>query len=220
MIIDRLTRAMVSGELKPGDKLPTDTELAETIGVGRNSVREAIKIMDAFGILRIRRGDGIYVASEYHDGIVDPLLYGIIINSNEQKSLEQFRLGYLQSILIYGLSYFSETDIQYLKKVISSMKEDEKAGGELLNQKMYEATLEIEKYILKICNNRIMAYLDEIIIKLSKYSDVQKINNIIGKNQIDHLIRRYEEVVALIEENNKIGIIQFFDELQSERKHG
>ena len=43
--IDFLTDAMMKQQLKPGDKIPTETELAETLGIARNSVREAIKML-------------------------------------------------------------------------------------------------------------------------------------------------------------------------------
>ena len=42
-VVDSITKAIISGELKPGDKIPTEMELAESFGVGRNSIREAIK---------------------------------------------------------------------------------------------------------------------------------------------------------------------------------
>ena len=43
-VIDSLTDAMINRHLRPGDKIPTESELAESLGVGRNSIREAIKI--------------------------------------------------------------------------------------------------------------------------------------------------------------------------------
>lgn len=48
-VIRCLTEAMVNKELRPGDKLPTELELAESMGVGRNSVREALKILTYLG---------------------------------------------------------------------------------------------------------------------------------------------------------------------------
>ena len=53
-VIDRLTEAIVSGELKPGDRIPTEMELAEQMGVARNSIREAVKILVYIGVLEIR----------------------------------------------------------------------------------------------------------------------------------------------------------------------
>ena len=45
-VVDQITNAIINGELLPGDKLPTEPELCETFNVGRNSVREAIKILE------------------------------------------------------------------------------------------------------------------------------------------------------------------------------
>lgn len=44
-VIDNLTEAMLNRQLRPGDKIPTEAELAESMGVGRNSIREAVKIL-------------------------------------------------------------------------------------------------------------------------------------------------------------------------------
>ena len=40
-IVDNITNAIINGELNPGDKIPTEAELSESMGAGRNSVREA-----------------------------------------------------------------------------------------------------------------------------------------------------------------------------------
>ena len=58
-VIDRLTDAMLHKELRPGDKIPTEMELSESFGIGRNSVREAIKILVSYGVLEIRRPEGL-----------------------------------------------------------------------------------------------------------------------------------------------------------------
>ena len=48
-IVDSIVNAIIEGELKPGDKIPTETELCNSMNVGRNSVREAIKILKNSG---------------------------------------------------------------------------------------------------------------------------------------------------------------------------
>lgn len=57
-VVDSITKAIINGELRPGDKIPTEMELADSFGVGRNSIREAIKILVYYGILEIRRAEG------------------------------------------------------------------------------------------------------------------------------------------------------------------
>ena len=50
-IIDKIISAIIAGELAPGDQLPTEIELCRDLGVGRNSVREAIKKLEAYGVV-------------------------------------------------------------------------------------------------------------------------------------------------------------------------
>jgi GntR family transcriptional repressor for pyruvate dehydrogenase complex len=57
-------KAMIrSGELRPGDRLPPEKELSETLGLSRSSLREAVKALEVIRVLDVRRGDGTYVTS-------------------------------------------------------------------------------------------------------------------------------------------------------------
>ena len=61
-VIARISDAIVSGELTPGDRLPPERELAGQFGVSRTVVRDAIKTLSGRGILRVKRGAGNFVA--------------------------------------------------------------------------------------------------------------------------------------------------------------
>ena len=61
IVIDRITGAIIDGELKPGDQIPTEPELSSLFNVGRNTVREAIRILVAYGVLEIRRAEGTFI---------------------------------------------------------------------------------------------------------------------------------------------------------------
>jgi GntR family transcriptional repressor for pyruvate dehydrogenase complex len=57
-IILQIEEAIHSGALRPGDKLPSERELAETFGVSRASVREALRVLERFGVLAAKVGNG------------------------------------------------------------------------------------------------------------------------------------------------------------------
>lgn len=61
--ISAIKQMVVDGTLRPGDRLPTEKELAETIGVSRNSLREAVKALSVIRVLDVRQGDGTYVTA-------------------------------------------------------------------------------------------------------------------------------------------------------------
>ena len=62
-INSQISDAIISGELKPGDRLPPERELADQFGVSRTVVRDAIKMLSGRGVLQVRRGAGIFVAT-------------------------------------------------------------------------------------------------------------------------------------------------------------
>jgi DNA-binding FadR family transcriptional regulator len=61
--------------LTAGDPLPTEFELMEELGIGRNSVREALKVLQAVGIVDIRHGFGMFVGRMSLNGLVDELAF-------------------------------------------------------------------------------------------------------------------------------------------------
>ncbi|MFR9727041.1 FadR/GntR family transcriptional regulator [Streptomyces sp. MS19] len=61
--IEAIKQMIVSGELSPGDRLPREPDLAERLGLSRNSLREAVRALSLIHVLDVRRGDGTYVTS-------------------------------------------------------------------------------------------------------------------------------------------------------------
>src|SRR5215211_6643340 len=70
VIAERLTEAIRDGTLQPGDRLPTEAELAREFQVGRTSVREGLQKLRAHGLIESRQGLGAFVTSR---PISDPL---------------------------------------------------------------------------------------------------------------------------------------------------
>lgn len=90
-IIQNISANIVKGHLQPGQRIPTEPMLTQSMGVGRNSLREAIKILVAMGVLEIRRADGTYVAADFSPRMLDPLVYGVILGSGNAFDLMDLR---------------------------------------------------------------------------------------------------------------------------------
>ncbi|WP_335938572.1 FadR/GntR family transcriptional regulator [Streptomyces sp. PTD5-9] len=61
--IEKIKEMIVTGALRPGDRLPRENELAAELGLSRNSLREAVRALSLIRILDVRQGDGTYVTS-------------------------------------------------------------------------------------------------------------------------------------------------------------
>ena len=109
ILVERVTDGILSGSLRPGDKLPTEEEFAKRVGVSRNSVREAVKILEAFGLVEIRRADGTYIADQFRGEIIQPLICGMALSTHNHKDVAEFKVR-IQELIA--------------KKIIDSGRED------------------------------------------------------------------------------------------------
>ncbi|MFD7321356.1 FadR/GntR family transcriptional regulator [Streptomyces sp. NPDC059875] len=62
-VVEQLRDQLAEGEWEVGDRIPTEHELAEQLGVGRNTVREAVRVLVHAGLLESRQGNGTFVRS-------------------------------------------------------------------------------------------------------------------------------------------------------------
>jgi len=92
LIKDLITSYLLSGELKPGDKLPTEIDLAHKLGVGRNSVREALKMLSSIGVLEVRKGSGTFIAKRMKPSILNPLILSLVFEQGTSKEFIELRL--------------------------------------------------------------------------------------------------------------------------------
>lgn len=88
---DDIKSYIVQNGLKPGAPLPPESELAQQLRISRNSVREAVKSLEALGILEVRPGAGLFVRSFSFDPILDNLAYGIQFDVKKLSDLLEVR---------------------------------------------------------------------------------------------------------------------------------
>ena len=69
--IDKIKQMLVDQELRPGDKLPVEKDLAANLGVSRNTIREAVRALTSLKVLQTRQGDGTYVTSLQPELLLD-----------------------------------------------------------------------------------------------------------------------------------------------------
>jgi GntR family transcriptional repressor for pyruvate dehydrogenase complex len=73
-VMERIRDDIASGRLKAGDRLESLRELAQRLGVGQSSVREAVRVLSYMGLLRVKHGEGIFVTERLsRDGTSDPM---------------------------------------------------------------------------------------------------------------------------------------------------
>ena len=89
--IQYIYELMKSGELTIGSRLPTERALAETLGIGRNSTREALSIMHGMGLIERRQGSGNYISENVGQSIKQTILMMIALKTVTKREVCEFR---------------------------------------------------------------------------------------------------------------------------------
>lgn len=123
-IVNQLKDLIFKGELKPGEKLPPERELAKSLNVSRVSLREALNILQGMGLLEIQQGNRTFVRPITTLSIHDPLVeFSKNGPSNILKVLEIRKYLEVGSASLAAERATSE-EIQQLEKLLKEMQED------------------------------------------------------------------------------------------------
>lgn len=119
----KLLDYVLSGSLSPGDRLPSERELAQSLGVGRQAVRNAVKSLAVFGIVETRVGSGTYFVGRQSALLPDVIEWGLLLNQSRVDDIIDAR-QHLE-LLFVRLAAHRRTDAQLdsLESAVTSMRE-------------------------------------------------------------------------------------------------
>lgn len=128
IIIDSIKNLLITKQVRPGDKLPSENELAESLQISRGSVREAMKILSSFGIVRIKRGDGTYVSENLTGSLIDPLLFQFILTDFDKTKLLELRELMEIGMMKIVVEKASDASIRKIREVHDKMSAAVESG--------------------------------------------------------------------------------------------
>jgi DNA-binding FadR family transcriptional regulator len=124
-IRDEIAALILDRGLRSGDALPTETELVESLGVSRNSVREALKGLQALDIVEIRHGYGTYVGNLSLDPLADGLTFRVLHGlGGDMRSLSEIlevREALEEALVRRVASGIPEADLADLDAILRQM---------------------------------------------------------------------------------------------------
>lgn len=128
IVIDRFKELFFHRLLKPGDKIPSEMELAESLNLGRGSIREAIKVLASYSILEIRRGDGTYVSKNMGNSLFDHLLFQILASDFDHRNLIELRQLMEYGVVDYAIAKCGPEDLPRIEEAHAMLTEMVRAG--------------------------------------------------------------------------------------------
>ncbi|MFI6344406.1 FadR/GntR family transcriptional regulator [Streptomyces sp. NPDC050560] len=133
-IQERIKRLIIGRRLPSGSPLPTEPELMELLGVSRNSVREALKALQAMGIVEIRHGFGTYVGpmsmAHMTEGLAFRTVAGHYRGEDSLRQLLELREAVETGLIARLAGHLTEADLGELDTLVAKMEaEAENPGG-------------------------------------------------------------------------------------------
>ena len=97
-VTQRLLSYLLSGRFQPGQKIPPERKLAESLGVGRYVVREALKSFALLGVVEVRVGDGTYLGATRSAVLPQVIDWGVLLTPQQRHDIEEARY-YIEPIV-------------------------------------------------------------------------------------------------------------------------
>ena len=151
-IIDSISDLIIEKKFKSGEKIPNEYQIASQLNVSRTSVREALKILNAFGVLEIKRGNGTYISNKIKSSKLDSLSYSLIMDDSTKQDVVDLRVMLDLGIYYLLITRIKDEDILTLENNIKEQEEFVKS--KYFNEEKYiDLDIDFHLSIAKITKN-------------------------------------------------------------------
>ncbi|MGH2531289.1 MAG: FadR/GntR family transcriptional regulator [Thermomicrobiales bacterium] len=117
----RIVEFILSEQVEPGERMPSERQLAEAFGVGRSAMREALKSLSLIGLVEVRQGDGTYLRKANAALLPEVIEWGLLLG--EQRTMDLVEARQKIEAVIAGLAAErrDESDLDALEHLIQRM---------------------------------------------------------------------------------------------------
>jgi GntR family transcriptional regulator, transcriptional repressor for pyruvate dehydrogenase complex len=163
---------LLSGEIEKGAKIPPERQLAEALGVGRGSVREAIKSLSLLGLLDVRQGDGTYLSRSGSDLLPQVIEWGLLLGEQRIFDLVEARAEIEVMVAGFAAQRANEESVARLRERLATLRD---AGEDVARYVEADVALHLE-----------IATLTENDIFISLVSSLRSLLGVWAKRVLEH----------------------------------
>ena len=162
-VAGQIKRAILSGKLKPGNKLPTERELVEQFHTSRVSVREAVRALEHLGLVKIKRGagGGTYVTGADHHPVAESFWVKMQLSKGTLNHLTEARLLLEPGLCRLAAQRATAQDLARLDALVAAQEAMVRAGKETSS---YD--LKFHRLLIDAARNPILALTTAAVIDL------------------------------------------------------
>jgi GntR family transcriptional repressor for pyruvate dehydrogenase complex len=147
----RLLDELTAGDRRAGTRLPSERRLAESLGVGRSAIREAIAVLEVLGIVEVRVGSGTYVRGTSSDLLPQAINWGLMLGERHTRDLVEARQHLEAVTALLAAQRATDEDVARLRRRLDRMRETADSIAEFT-----EADVEFHLEVAQIAGNSVL----------------------------------------------------------------
>ena len=124
-VIDYIKKKIMGGDLRQGEKLLPERELAEKLGISRNSVREALRTLENIGIITSTQGAGNSISCNFEKSLGEALSMLFLMQKVDYRQLSELRYGLEEAAIALAVDKITPEQLQQLTEIVRGMEADE-----------------------------------------------------------------------------------------------
>lgn len=169
-VFDEIRKYIVRNKILPGEKLPTEHEMCDMLGVSRNALREAIKALEIIGVIKSRPGIGIVVQEFNMDFLFQNMFLYLVSDSAELiKEILEIRKVLELGFVKQAFDLITEVEIKELEILIKKMEEKESK-----NELYFEEDMDFHMTIFKNVGSKTLTSIFEAAWNVDLGFDFEK----------------------------------------------
>lgn len=202
-IIGIISNYILEKKLKAKDKIPNEYELAKQLNVSRNSVREALKILDAFGVLEIKRGDGTYISDGNNSSSLEALSYSLIMGDSPKEDIVNLRIMLDLGIYFILMQKITDKDVILLENRLEEEKQFINSK-EFTEEKYADLDIEFHLTISNLTKNKLIEKIYDTIMRMFRSSIIRAVKTVGASKSID----KHKEIIDIFKKKDIGSVLE------------
>ena len=200
-VIEEIKNKIKNGEIKKGDKLPSEREMAESLGVSRTSVREALRALEVIGLVESRQGAGNYIRTNFNNSLFEPLSIMFMLQESSPKEMYDLRETLELQCAKLSAKNIEDNELELLTAILDRMYVAESEEESLeLDIKFHYLLAKTSRNVLLINVVEVISQLMDEFIKKSRMQILHE------GNTRENLLEIHENLVRALKCRDELKV--------------
>lgn len=137
-VLEYVEGEIAAGRLKRGQKLPPERELAEQLGIGRNSVREALRTLAHMGFLSCSQGAGNFLSCDFQTSLRESINLLFLLGEADYRQVSELRQGIETRAALLAADRMRPEQLERLEQIVRQMRRGDEEKNVLLDKELHD----------------------------------------------------------------------------------